>query len=185
MPFSSSEFDDLSAALIGSIPVARALDVGAGAGKYGRLVRSRHPGAFLTGVEIEPDYVERFGLAAVYDEILCAPALDLCDGWIESAWDLVTIGDCLEHMRKSHGVDLLNFLVYRTRYLLAVYPDKYLQNSWEGYKTEAHISVWAPSDFQCFDHRLFRRGEMTAVVIEGYLQPPCAEVHRLLERLAR
>jgi len=184
MPFSSSEFDDLSAALIRSIEIARVLDIGAGAGKYGKLVRALHPAARLTGVEIEPDYVPRFGLASIYDEVLCVPALELIDRCIEDVFDLVVIGDCLEHMRKSHGIDLLNFLVYRTRYLLAVFPDKYLQNSWEGYKAEAHISVWTPFDFQGFEHHLCRRGDMTAVVIYGYLEQNSGEVRRLLEQFA-
>ena len=54
----------------------------------------------------------------------------------------------LEHFRKSRGVDLLDYLYYRTKHILLVIPVDYVQGSWEGHGAEAHISVWRPEDFQ-------------------------------------
>ena len=51
-------------------------------------------------------------------------------------FDLVIIGDCIEHMRKSDGVDLLNFLMYRSGYICVIYPEAYIQDDWDGHAAE-------------------------------------------------
>lgn len=170
MPYSSAALDDVSEALIGSVALGRCLDVGPGAGKYGRLVRRLHPSADIVAIEIDADYIEQFGLREVYDEVLCGPASLLFDGDLDSAYDLVIIGDCLEHMKKSEGVDLLNFLAYRSKYILVVYPVRWIQGAWGGHRSEAHISVWSESDFSWMDHVSIRRGELIAVAMNGFLR---------------
>lgn len=175
MPYSSAALDDVSEALIRSVPLGRCLDVGPGAGKYGRLVRSIHRSADIKAIELDADYIEQFKLRDVYDEVLCGPAGLLFDGDLDAAYDLVIIGDCLEHMRKSEGVDLLNFLAYRSKYILVVYPVRWIQGSWEGHRSEAHISVWSESDFGWLDHVSISRGGLVAVAMNGFLREEGAE----------
>jgi hypothetical protein len=170
MPYSSAALDDVSETLIRSVSPARCLDVGPGAGKYGRLVRSIHQSADIVAVEIDAAYIEQFRLRDVYDEVLCGPASLLFDRDLDAAYDLVIIGDCLEHMRKSEGVDLLNFLAYRSKYILVVYPIRWIQGSWDGHRSEAHISVWSEADFNWLDHVSIRRSELVAVAMNGFLR---------------
>jgi len=169
MPYSLSLFDDIAASLIKGIKVDFCLDIGAGAGKYGKLVRQYHPKSHLIAVEIESEYIEQFGLASIYDEVKCVSADSLIDPSSELAFDLVVFGDCLEHMRKSLGVDLINFFMYRTKYMLAIFPEGLIQGCWQGHLSEAHISVWSNSDFTPFDHVFIQRIRTDLVVINGYL----------------
>ena len=86
--------------------------------------------------------------------------IDLIDKAIDSTYDLVIIGDCIEHMKKSEGIDLLNFLVYRSKYILIHYPNEYIQGTVDDHIHEAHISIWHESDFQAFDYKFIKNGFM-------------------------
>jgi hypothetical protein len=81
----------------------------------------------------------------------------------------VIIGDCIEHMRKSAGVDLLNFLVYRTKLITVKFPLQMRQDSWEGHKSEAHLSVWSEHDFRGMDVLFTQRNYMCLALVRGYL----------------
>jgi SAM-dependent methyltransferase len=168
MPHSGTLLDAEAQAFIAATGARTVLDIGPGAGKYARLVRAALPEARLTGVEIEPDYVDQFGLRFLYDDLRVMPALDLLAD-IEAEWDLAILGDVIEHHRKSEGLDLLHFLVYRTRYLLVQYPEKYRQNALNGYRSEAHLSVWHESDFAPFEHVLIKQTPLVLVALRGYL----------------
>jgi predicted TPR repeat methyltransferase len=168
MPYSDEIFDDVAHQMISCIRVERCLDIGAGTGKYGMMVRQYHPGCHIIGVEVERDYISKFNLKRIYDEIWVMPAQDLIEERLDDIYDIVVLGDCLEHLRKSDGVDLLNFLVYRTSYILAIYPERYIQGEWQGYRREAHISFWHEGDFSGLDYVLLRRESKVAVAINAY-----------------
>ena len=151
MPYSEPLFDAKILEILRQIRPQTVLDIGPGAGKYGRMIRGLAAEGQtverLSAVEIDASYVETFDLGAVYDEIAIGDAGGLPDVGPDAAWDLVILGDVLEHFRKS-GVDLLDYLYYRTKHILLVIPVDYVQGSWEGHGAEAHISVWRPEDFQ-------------------------------------
>lgn len=171
MPFSSPVFDITTKNIIQHIAPKSCLDIGAGAGKYGRFIRRIVPEAYSVGVEIEPDYALVYKLDDVYDELRCIDAARLIETCVDEQYDLAIFGDSLEHLRKSVGIDLLHFLVYRTRYILIVYPDRYVQNSVKGYPSEAHIAVWGMPDFVNFVHTpILKHDNQRLVVIEGYLR---------------
>jgi hypothetical protein len=135
VPFSSNAFDYYIGTVVGLLQPRRVCDIGPGAGKYAGIVRraAEQQGfaAHLTAVEIDESYVAQYGLRSLYDEVIVADAVRLIDN-PKSRFDLVIIGDCLEHMRKSYGIDLLNFLVYRSGYICVIYPEAYVQDDWDG-----------------------------------------------------
>jgi trans-aconitate methyltransferase len=127
--------------------------VGAGNGKYGRMIRQYFPDTVTIGLEIEHDYVDRFKLRDIYTQVIIADVMALLDQ-PDHHWDFVMLGDVLEHLRKSDGQDLLDYLMYRCFYMMIIYPDNQLQNSWEGYKAEAHLSVWRAPDFANYSPKI-------------------------------
>jgi SAM-dependent methyltransferase len=167
MPYSGPFCNDIVEHFLRQVELRNFLDIGAGNGKYGTMVRRIHPRAFATAVEIEGDYVERFKLREIYDTVRVMDADDLLKT-PDADWDFVMLGDVIEHMRKSKGLDLLNFLVYRAKWIIVIYPEAMIQNSWEGYASEAHISVWHESDFAAFDAGMIIREHQKAVLIDGY-----------------
>lgn len=151
-------------------------DIGAGMGKYGRMIREMNAmdlfQTHMTAVEIDPQYVEEYNLSEIYDEVMVADALDLLKN-PRHRFDLVVIGDCIEHLRKSAGIDLLNFLIYRSGYIAVIYPIEYPQDGPPEHAQEAHISIWNECDFAGMNC-LHLRGQSDATrinlaLIKGYV----------------
>jgi hypothetical protein len=155
MPTSFGVFDRVVSALVERIAPGSVLDIGTGAGKYGTIVRAAAPNCRRIGLEVEESYISRFNLASIYDEIWVKDAARLMRENVASAFDLVTIGDCIEHLPKSLGLDLLNFLTYRSAYTLVLSPEFIVQDAVDGIESEAHVSVWSEEDFRWHDHWAF------------------------------
>lgn len=151
MPGSFRNFDSVVAKLVGTLQPTRLLDIGCGAGKYGKLVAEHAPACRRIGVEAEGSYIEKFNLTSIYHEVRHGFAWPGLAGNTSECFDLAIIGDCIEHMPKSHGLDLLNFLTYRTQYIVVLAPEFAVQGSVNGVDSESHISVWSERDFQWHD----------------------------------
>lgn len=158
-----------------------ALDIGAGRGKYGRMVRELRPDVHTTAIEVDSEYVESFGLRSLYDTVRNVPACRLLES-PDAEWDLVTLGDVLEHMPKSQGLDVLHYLVYRARYLWVQYPNHYRQGSLAGHASEAHMSVWTRADFDALhaDYLWYESSFLVGVVINGYANAG-AHIYEVME----
>ena len=172
MPYSSFIFDKSIEEIIRLLKPGALLDLGAGAGKYGELAKKINPSIKLTAVEIEKDYIKKFKLSSIYNEVWNISVTDLVNPkYYDSAFDVIMVGDIIEHLKKSDGVDLLNFLIYRSRWIILEFPHRYLQNSVDGYHSEAHISVWTKDDFNSFEGtRLYEKDAQRLIVLRGYLE---------------
>ena len=172
MPYSAAVFDEVVAGLLRRMTPPSVLDVGAGAGKYGRLVKESCPGTLTTAVEVHAAYIDQFDLAQLYDSILCMDATRLLETAVDASYSLVILGDVLEHLPKTRGVDLLHFLTYRSHYILAIFPTEYLQNTVFGNRFEAHVSIWGGPDFALMDHsQIYSYEGSCLVLVRGYLAP--------------
>ncbi len=173
MPGSFGIFDDAVAALVSAIAPTSVLDIGTGSGKYGELVKSRAPHVALHGIEVEASYVERYKLRELYPNLRVMNAMNLLNVGHDEKYDLVIIGDCIEHMRKSDGLDLLNFLTYRCQYTVVLAPEFCVQGSVNGIGSESHISVWSEHDFAWHDAWAFDNAQTIGLyLLRGYLPGP-------------
>jgi len=168
MPFSAPEFDKEIELYFRLVHHDSVVDIGPGEGKYGRMLRRVQPNIKLIGVELDAEYVEQYKLRDLYDEVWVLDAAELMNQ-PDRTFDAVIIGDCIEHMRKSIGLDLLNFLVYRSKIITVKFPLQMLQNAWQGHKSEAHMSVWSEHDFRGMDHLFAERNFICLTMIRGYL----------------
>ncbi|WP_136616574.1 MULTISPECIES: methyltransferase domain-containing protein [Mesorhizobium] len=171
MPFSSNAFEHYVGTLFDLLQPGRVCDIGPGEGKYSGIARRKAKehgfACHLTAVEIDQSYVDTYDLHNLYDDVIVADAVTLINN-PRCRFDLVIMGDCIEHMRKSDGIDLVNFLIYRTGYICIITPEALVQDDWEGHASEAHISVWSVEDFRGLNmlHR-FHNG-MHAFLLKGY-----------------
>jgi hypothetical protein len=168
MPFSATEFDSELELYFRLIRHESVVDVGPGEGKYGRMLRRVQPDIKLIGLELDAGYVEQYKLRDIYDTVWVSDAAELLDE-PERTFDAVIFGDCIEHMRKSIGLDLLNFLVYRSKFIAVKFPLQMPQNAWQGHKSEAHVSVWSEHDFRGMDYFFAERNFICLAMIRGYL----------------
>lgn len=171
MPYSSTVFDKSVEKLINKIKPNLFFDVGPGAGKYGEMVKNNLPQTKTIGIEIEKDYIKKFKLNKIYDDVWNQSVVDLIrPKYYDREFGCVMLGDVLEHLRKSEGIDLVNFLLYRSHWIIIQFPHKYLQNSVEGYSSEAHISMWSENDFDGMEcSKIFELGDQRLVVVKGYI----------------
>jgi len=172
MPYSSFIFDKSIEDILRLLKPTTILDIGAGAGKYGGLAKKINPSVKSIAIEIEEDYIKKFNLSSIYNEVWNISAIDLINPkYYDSTFEVVMIGDIIEHLKKSDGIDLINFLVYRCRWIIIEFPHHYIQNSVDGYQSEAHISAWSESDFGSFEKTaLYAKDTQRLVVIRGYLE---------------
>lgn len=183
MPGSFPVFDAVVAQLVARIAPGRALDVGTGAGKHGRLLAQHAPACHRVGVEVEASYVQRFGLTELYHQLHVE---DVAAWWRrtpDQTFDLALIGDCIEHLPKSAGLDLLNALVYRCAWVVVLAPEFIVQAVVDGVVSEAHLSVWSERDLHWHDLWAWDNCRaITLMVLRGY-QPSTLTLARMVDDL--
>ncbi len=171
MPYSDARFDSTVKTILKKIKPKKVLDVGPGHGKYARLIRSvLGEDTIIEAVEIDKTYIKEFKLKELYDTVHNCSIQDFVDRNIDTEYDLVIFGDVIEHLKKSEGVDVLDFFVYRTKHIMVQWPHGFVQNTWEGHRHEAHIAVWGKADFSNYDYKWYEQDFMRLVLINGYVK---------------
>lgn len=183
MPGSFPVFDAVVQQLIAHVAPRRAVDVGAGAGKYGRVLAAQAPECHRTAIEVEPAYAQQFGLAELYHEVVIDDARAWWRRTTADRFDLALLGDCLEHLPKSEGLDLLNALVYRCAWVVVLAPEFVVQDAVNGVASEAHVSVWSERDLHWHDLWAWDNCRtISLLVLRGY-QPAALPLTALVDAL--
>lgn len=144
MPYSSDEGKDIIRGWVRYMQPRTVLDIGTGAGFYSRIVRAEAPGVAVDGVEIFAPYRNTFSLDARYDNLIIGDARDSKLKLPRGSYDLVIMGDVLEHMTAHEAEDVwCRMLALSTRAcILSIPVIEYPQGPVLGNEHEAHISTW-------------------------------------------
>lgn len=155
------------------------LDVGVGFGKWGLLFReysdiraseddpARYPRAGwkvrIEGIEGFPDYLTPVH-EYVYDRIHRGLAQDVAPGLGE--YDVIHVGDMIEHLSKQDGLALLETLHAKARKALIVSTPKFDTHQHElvGNELERHLSLWSKRDFERFPGANVRTIDRTLLI---------------------
>lgn len=150
----------------------RVLDIGIGFGKWGFLTKEyaekRQPSdksnCHLVGVEAFPEYVTPL-TRMIYDKIIIG---DIRKVALED-FDLIIMGDVIEHFEKSDGEKLLDELRKHCKYLLISTPVVFANQEAEyGNQFEIHRSHWNAQDFQYWKQiDSYQRGCVWGVLLKG------------------
>jgi len=155
------------------------LDIGVGHGKYGVLFReyldvwdsvglehapSEDWTTRLEGVEIYPAYLTPLH-DFIYDKIHVGDILDVINKL--GQYDLIFMGDVLEHFEKHDGERLIRELYERAnKCVLLTYPTNACAREGVcGNEAEAHKSVWTRLDFRQYKHMSYTTLEDRADVV--------------------
>lgn len=149
MPYSAEEGKRWVVDTVGGIYPAptSVLDVGPGSGTYAKLLRPVLPAARFDAVEVHEPYVEEFGLADLYDQVTVA---DIRDWSWAQPYDLVVLGDVLEHLTFVQAVRVWNAARRTSRSLVVSLPTSqrwWHQDAEHGNAHEAHRSFWTHALF--------------------------------------
>ena len=167
MPSSNPETIPSVIGLLWELAPKSVLDIGAGYGKYGVLFREylelRLRQGHESGAETNPtrgnrlvciDVVEGFAdyvgdlHRLVYDNVYIENILDFVKSK-ECDYDVIFMGDVLEHVEKHLALNLLSTLVLRAKMgVLIITPAHFeSQQPLYGNKLETHRSEWNSRDF--------------------------------------
>jgi hypothetical protein len=132
----------------------RVLDLGVGFGKWGFLVREAFD--YIEGrIEREEWTVTIDGIDAhrydsplldwVYDNVRIADVLDVVEEL--AGYDVVMIGDVIEHFEKHDGISLLDALLRQNQNVVLTTPLEFFEQRREENPYEEHRSHWTLDDF--------------------------------------
>ncbi len=160
MPYNISRI----AQIVRRISPRSILDIGAGFGKYAVIFREALdilPGRYdkekwltrIDGVEVHRPYLTALH-EYIYDNIY---ETDIWEFDWPQDYDLVFMGDVIEHFAKSEGIDLLKTL--KTNLVLISTPvgvDK-KGSTYRGNSHEEHKHIWSLDEFKRLDGWAIRR----------------------------
>lgn len=176
-------FDNVVESLFGWMAPEISLDIGAGAGKYGRLLARAVPDCERTAVEVNGSYVNRFDLRSLYHRVELADAASWWRDNPDETFDVVVAGDVLQTMPKSAGQDLLNAMVYRCAWIVLLMPEFVIQGALDDAVTNVHRSVWSERDLHWHDLWAWDNTRaITLALLRGY-QPSALSIDELLRRV--
>jgi cyclopropane fatty-acyl-phospholipid synthase-like methyltransferase len=113
------------------------LDVGAGQGVYLDLIRQGlGAGVVVNAVEVWQPYIDQFDLENRYNKLFAMDVRDLTN----FAYDLVILGDVLEHMSEDSAVELWDRISQQARNAIISIPIiHYHQDAINGNPYEVHV----------------------------------------------
>jgi 2-polyprenyl-3-methyl-5-hydroxy-6-metoxy-1,4-benzoquinol methylase len=157
---SAHENKSWAASVIYKLKPKTVLDIGPGEGIYGKIVRKYSPSTEkLVGVEIWGPYIESFRLREFYDEVW------VCDARLYSdfKYDLVILGDVLEHMSKEDAIALWNKISKQAKYALISIPITHFhQDAANGNPYETHVKEdWTTKEVLDSFHSIILKHEFS------------------------
>ena len=165
MAFSSSEgkrlFYDWAFHFMAAGHIKSAFDVGAGAGAYAKLLHEiageveQWQPSIITDLKIDCSevfnpYISKYNLGIIYNNIYADDIENILDS-IEN-YDLIIMGDVLEHMEKDKAIRVFNALKKKCKFLwlsIPVQPFKswsngynQLADEWQENPANEHLHYW-------------------------------------------
>ena len=137
MPYNFGYFDtNIDAFARALAPTGKILDVGAGAGKFGWILKKSFPDG-IDGLEIFNPYIDQFNLLTAYKNIYHGDIRLFPVGVGE--YDLILMGDIVEHLSVRAAQITLARLVDTGAHVLVMVPYLYPQGECHDNEHEAHL----------------------------------------------
>jgi predicted TPR repeat methyltransferase len=108
------------------------LDIGAGCGTYGTLLKGFFE--YIDGVEVYEPYIKEFELDKIYNNIFCRDALDVN----VHAYDYIIMGDVIEHMTIFEAKKLMTRIHALDKKMMVAIPYMMPQGAVGGNDYEIH-----------------------------------------------
>jgi len=124
------------------------VDVGAGDGFYGKLIKRLFPDCKTLAIEKNNVYPEQFELNKIYDELWNEDIITAINK-LESK-DLIIFGDVLEHLEKQPSSEVLRKSLDKAKFVIVNSPLGFQKQEHE-YKEEIHRCGLDYSDFRKYN----------------------------------
>lgn len=126
---SSSSFNQVIKKIMDLVQPKSMLELGCGQGKLGELLQERSEPVALTAVQKIFSAEDQPALAKRgYQEIIDADIMDYFRVGFDEVYDMVVALDVIEHFLYSDVISIINFALYRSDYMLLVWPSAHPQD---------------------------------------------------------
>jgi hypothetical protein len=116
------------------------LDIGAGAGWYGKKIKEIAPSKHCIAVEAWQPYIEKYGLKKIYDDVFVHDVRRM----ISFPYDLTIFGDVLEHLPKKYVRPILENTLLTSKFVIVSIPVGPMpQGPVYGNPFEEHLGTWS------------------------------------------
>jgi hypothetical protein len=146
MPHSATTFDHILQDHIVKLNPNTILDVGAGSGKNGKLIRATGYSNTLECLEPTEKYVSEFKLSEIYNTVHPYNIQDFVNKQYKFQYDVVVFGDVLEHLFRSQVVDYLDYFLYKSKWIIVLWPNNMPQDDHGNNPYEIHKSNFTLND---------------------------------------
>jgi len=152
MPYSYDYFKiEVGKHLVKSFPPStKILDVGAGSGKYGAMLRFWFND--IDALEIFEPYIEQFKLNEIYNNVHIGNIID----FDISIYDYIIMGDILEHLSVENAHDLLSKIHLLGKKCLVAIPYTMEQGEVNGNIYEKHLQSDLTHDVFLFRYPMMK-----------------------------
>jgi 2-polyprenyl-3-methyl-5-hydroxy-6-metoxy-1,4-benzoquinol methylase len=155
----------------------RVLDIGAGMGKYGLLIREQYLSKKAEQGELEPiddividavedtKYLLTSRLAGIYNKI-CPVDIFNCEKELEK-YDLILLIDVVEHWTKEKALEMIGRLLNHGPVLVSTPKRTGMYKEYFYGDSRHHITQWIPEDFNDFKYRIVESTLSHIIYIDG------------------
>lgn len=179
MPFSYDIFNNTISNHLINLNVKSVLDVGSGSGKYGNICKSIPQIKIIDSVEPTEKYIKDYNLNNIYTNIYQKTIQDFIVQNCTNRYDVVIFGDVLEHFLRSQAIDCIDYFLYRSKWIIALWPtfypqDNAMDNVFEIHKSNFNISDLANKfDIHYFHKKIIQCNEINPqynyCIIKGHM----------------
>jgi hypothetical protein len=192
MPYSANTFDHILQEHVMRLKPISILDVGAGAGKNGKLVRQTGYDYQLDCLEPTNNYISEYNLTSIYNTVYPYNISQFIDSLYKFNYDLVIFGDVLEHLFRSQVIDYIDYILYKCKWVIVIWPNNMPQDDYGNNPYEIHRSNFTIHDLTSkFDVQFYLKdfvyynnndsnlleSYMNYTLIKGYLTPKNASIY--------
>ena len=184
MPTSAKTFDKEVEKLLRkyiSKGMTRFLDIGAGSGKYGKMLNKfrdwKNSDFYVDAIEPDLEYCNKYLLHEIYNWIYYENVCSFINERQTYCANVVIFGDVLEHLPKSAGIDVLEHFIYRSNFVIVVVP-RYLVQLDKDHWMENHNSIWMEEDFLKYGARVRYKNNKFLANMPGFFNYPDAVISK-------
>lgn len=126
---SSSKFDKCIQQVVALTGAKRILELGCGQGKFGKLINVHESLISLRAVQkvFQAEDVKSLNTIG-YEEIIDADIMEYFRVGFDETYDLTVALDVIEHFLYSDIISIINFALYRSDYMMLVWPSAHPQD---------------------------------------------------------
>lgn len=184
MPFSANTFDHILQDHVVKLNPNTILDVGAGSGKNGKLIKETGYNKVLDCIEPTGKYIAEYNLTSLYNKVYPYNIAQFLENEHKFQYDLVIFGDVLEHLFRSQVIDYLDYFLYKSKWIIVLWPNNMPQDDQGNNHYEIHKSNFTLNDltekfdvqYYCKNFAYYNWNDpnlsdayLNYVVIKGYL----------------